>query len=257
MARMNKSSNPALREKIFERESARTIHISEEGTMSVKGTLNKFLFIFAMAMCTSVYSWFAFEKGQSVAPMIMIGAFGGLGLAILMSFKMKWSKYLAPAYGLCEGLFLGAISAMFSQMFAEKAPYIVIQAVLLTFGVVLTMWTLYRTRVIKVTNRLRMIIVGATGGIFVFYLLTWVLGFFGVNIPFMSATNGSTFGIIFSLVVVGVAALNLLLDFDMIEKGSQMGAPKYMEWYCAFGLMVTIVWLYIEILRLLSRLNSR
>ncbi len=253
MAFIEKSSNPALNDKIFQR----TIHISEEGTMTVKGTLNKFLFIFIMAMCTSVYSWFAVEKGQNVAPMIMIGAFGGLGLAIIMSFKMQWAKYLAPAYGLCEGLFLGAISAIFSNMFAEKAPYLVIQAVLLTFGVVLAMWTLYRTRIIKVTNRLRMIIIGATGGIFIFYMLTWVLGFFNVSIPFMNPLNGSLFGIVFSLIVVGVAALNLLLDFDMIERGSKMGAPKYMEWYGAFGLLVTIVWLYIEILRLLARINSR
>ena len=253
MAFVEKSSNPTLNDKVFQR----TIHISQEGTMTVKGTLNKFLFIFAMAMCTSVYSWYAFEKGQNVVPMIMIGAFGGLGLAIVMSFKMQWAKYLAPAYGLAEGLFLGAISAMFSNMFAEKAPFLVIQAVLLTFGVVLAMWTLYRTRIIKVTNKLRMVIIGATGGIFIFYMLTWILGFFNVNIPFMNPANGSLFGIVFSLIVVGVAALNLLLDFDMIEKGSKMGAPKYMEWYGAFALMVTIVWLYIEILRLLSRLNSR
>ena len=253
MAQLDKSSNPALNDKIFQR----TIHISEEGTMTVKGTLNKFLFIFAMAMCTSIYSWMAVEKGQNVGPMIMIGAFGGLGLAIVMSFKMQWAKYLAPAYGLFEGLFLGAISALFSNMFAEKAPYLVIQAVLLTFGVVLAMWTLYRTRIIKVTNKLRMIIVGATFGILIFYALTWILGFFNVNIPFMNPLNGSMFGIVFSLVVVGVAALNLLLDFDMIERGSKMGAPKYMEWYGAFGLLVTIVWLYIEILRLLSRIYNR
>src|SRR5699024_3178978 len=111
--------------------------------------------------------------------------------------------------------------------------------------------------IFKVTNRLRMIIIGATGGIFIFYMLTWVLGFFNVSIPFMNPLNGSLFGIVFSLVVVGVAALNLLLDFDMIERGSKMGAPKYMEWYGAFGLLVTIVWLYIEILRLLARINSR
>ncbi len=255
MAFVEKSSNPALNDKIFKRTT--TIHIGEEGTMTVKGTLNKFLFIFAMAMCTSVYSWFAFEKGENVTPLILIGAFGGLGLAIVMSFKMQWSKYLAPAYGLAEGLFLGAISAMFSKMFAEQAPYLVIQAVLLTFGVVLAMWTLYRTRIIKVTNKLRTIIIGATFGIFIFYMLTWILGFFNVNIPFMNPANTSMFGIIFSLVVVVVAALNLLLDFDMIERGSKMGAPKYMEWYGAFGLLVTIVWLYLEILRLLSRLSSR
>lgn len=250
MAFIEKSSNPALSDKIFRNASAET---TSEGTMTINGTLNKFLFIFLMAMCTSVYSWIAYEKGQNVTPMIMIGAFGGLGLAILMSFKMQWAKYLAPAYGLAEGLFLGAISAMFSQLYNG----IVMQAVLLTFGVVLAMFTLYRTRIIKVTNKLRMIIIGATFGIFIFYMLTWILGLFHVNIPFMNPLDGGTFGIVFSLIVVGVAALNLLLDFDMIERGSQMGAPKHMEWYGAFGLMVTIVWLYIEMLRLLARLNNR
>jgi uncharacterized YccA/Bax inhibitor family protein len=189
--------------------------------------------------------------------MILIGVFGGLGLAIAISFKMTWARYLAPAYGICEGLFLGAISAMVSTMFKDKAPFIVMQAVLLTFGVAVAMWTLYRFRIIKVTQKLTMIIVGATGGIFVFYLLSWILSMFSVNIPLLSMTNGSMFSIIFSLIVVGIAALNLLLDFDLIDRGVQQGAPKYMEWYGAFSLTVTIVWLYIEILRLLSKLNSR
>jgi len=254
MALIEKSGNPTLSEKIFQRAAPLA---AEEGAMTIGGTLNKFLFIFLMTMCASVYSWFAFQKGQNVTPMIMIGVFGGLALAVIMSFKMQWARYLAPAYGICEGLFLGAISAMVSNLFQEKAPYIVMQAVLLTFGVVLAMWTLYRFRIIKVTKRLTMVIVGATAGIFIFYLLTLILGFFHVYVPFMDMTNGSTFSIIFSLIVVGVAALNLLLDFDMIDKGVLSGAPKYMEWYGAFALTVTIVWLYIEILRLLSKLNSR
>ncbi len=253
MALIEKSGNPVLSDKIFQKSLAQP----GEGTMSLGGTLNKFLFIFLMALCTSVYSWFAFEKGSNVVPLIMIGAFGGLALALIISFRMPWARFLAPAYGLCEGLFLGAISAMVSRMFQDKAPYIVMQAVLLTFGVVLAMWSLYRFRIIKVTRKLTMVIVGATAGIFVFYLLTWILGFFHVHVPFMDLTNGSTFSIIFSLIVVGVAALNLVLDFDMIDKGVQSGAPKYMEWYGAFALMVTIVWLYIEILRLLAKLNSR
>lgn len=251
---LEKSGNPALSEKIFQR----AIPVAgDDGVMTLRGTLNKFGFIFLMMMCSSVYSWMAFEKGQSITPLILIGVFGGLGLAIVISFKLPWAKYLAPAYGICEGLFLGAISAMVSNMFAEKAPYLVMQAVLLTFGVVIAMWGLYRSKIIKVTNRTYMIIGGATLGIFIFYLLTWVLGFFGIHVPFMSMTNGGTFSIIFSLVVVAVAALNLLLDFDMIDKGVMHGAPKYMEWYGAFALTVTIVWLYIEILRLLSKMNSR
>jgi uncharacterized YccA/Bax inhibitor family protein len=129
------------------------------------------------------------------------------------------------------------------------------QAVGLTFGTVIAMYALYHFRVIRVTETFRSVVITATMGIAVFYLITFVLGFFGVRIPFLH--EGSMFGIIFSLIVVGLAALNLILDFDMVERGSEMGAPKYMEWYGAFGLLVTIVWLYLEILRLLSKLNSR
>lgn len=255
MALIEKSGNPALSERIFQRA---TPVPGEEGTMTIGGTLNKFAFIFLMMMCSSVYSWFAFEKNpSSVGPLIMIGVFGGLALAIVMSFKMQWAKYLAPAYGIFEGLFLGAFSAIITTAFKGKNPYIAMQAVLLTFGVVVAMWALYRSRIIKVTQKLYMIVMGATGGIFIFYLLTWILGFFHVNVPLMDFTNGSTFSIIFSLIVVGVAAFNLLLDFDMIDKGVMSGAPKYMEWYGAFALTVTIVWLYIEILRLVAKLNSR
>jgi uncharacterized YccA/Bax inhibitor family protein len=254
MAFIEKSGNPALSDKIFRKAQPVA---GDEGTMTLGGTLNKFGFIFLMTMCSAVYSWFAYARGASVAPLIMIGMFGGFILAMVIIFKMQWAKYLAPAYGLCEGLFLGAISAMVGAAFQAKAPHLVMQAVLLTFGVVVAMWALYRFRIIKVTKKVTLIIVGATAGIFIFYLLTWILGFFGVYVPFMDFTNGSTFSIIFSLIVVGVAALNLLLDFDMIDKGVVGGAPKYMEWYGAFALTVTIVWLYIEILRLLSKLNSR
>lgn len=255
MALIEKSGNPALSEKIFQR--AERIP-GEEGTMTIGGTLNKFAFIFLMMMCSSVYSWFAFEKNpSSVGPMIMIGVFGGLAIAFIIMFKMQWAKYLAPAYGIFEGLFLGAFSAIITTAFKGKNPYIAMQAVLLTFGVVVAMWALYRFRIIRVTQKLYMVIIGATAGIFIFYMLSWILGFFHVNVPILDFTNGSTFSIIFSLVVVGVAALNLLLDFDMIDKSVMSGAPKYMEWYGAFALTVTIVWLYIEILRLLAKLNSR
>lgn len=254
MATIQKSGNPTLSEKVFQKAMPIA---GEDGVMTLSGTLNKFGFIFLMMMCSSVYSWFTFTQGGSVAPMMLIGIFGGFGLAIAMCIKMTWAKYLAPAYGICEGLFLGAISAMVSTAFKGKAPFIVMQAVLLTFGVAVAMWTLYRFRIIKVTQKVRMIIIGATGGILVFYVLSWILGLFHVYVPFLSMTNGSTFSIVFSLIVVGVAALNLLLDFDMIDRGVQSGAPKYMEWYGAFSLTVTIVWLYIEILRLLAKMNSR
>lgn len=253
MALFEKSGNPALQESMFQR----TIPIAGEGTMTFRGTMNKFIFVFLLTMCSAAYSWFTFQRGGSIGGLMALGTLGGFALAIIMSFKMNWAQYLAPAYGLCEGLFLGSISAYMNNMFAAKAPYLVAQAVLLTFGVVLAMWLLYRTQIIKVNNKLIRIIVGATLGIGIFYLLSMVLGFFHVTVPFISFTDGSTLSIGFSLVVVAVAALNLLLDFDMIDKGAQFGAPKYMEWYGAFALMVTIVWLYLEILRLLAKFNSR
>jgi uncharacterized YccA/Bax inhibitor family protein len=150
---------------------------------------------------------------------------------------------------------LGAISAVYNNVFAKTAPGIITQAVLLTFGVVIAMFFLYRFRIIKVTEKFRSVIFMATLGIAIFYLLAWVLRLFHINIAFIN--EGSTLGIGFSLFVVGIAALNLLLDFDMIEKGVAAGAPKYMEWYGAFGLLVTIVWLYLEILRLLAKLADR
>jgi len=172
-----------------------------------------------------------------------------------MAFKKTWSPYLAPAYGLLEGVFVGGISAVYNNIFEKTAPGIVMQAVLLTFGVVIAMYLLYRFRIIKPTERFMQIIVIATGGIAIFYMLSWILGMFHINIGFI--TEGTPLGIGFSLVVVAVAALNLILDFAMIEQGAAQGAPKYMEWYGAFGLLVTIVWLYLEILRLLAKMSSR
>jgi len=144
---------------------------------------------------------------------------------------------------------------MFNAAMASVAPYFVMQAVLLTFGVALAMYLLYTTGVIKVTNQFRTIVLAATGGIALFYLAAMVLHWFHIDIPFIH--QSTTAGIVFSLIVVGIAALNLVMDFDMIFTGARMGAPKYMEWYGAFGLMVTIIWLYLEILRLLAKVYSR
>jgi uncharacterized YccA/Bax inhibitor family protein len=170
-------------------------------------------------------------------------------------FKKEWSPFLAPAYALLEGLFLGAVSAMYNNAFANVAPGIVMNAVGLTLGTAFAMYFLYANGIIKVTEKFRSVLILATAGIAVFYLITLILGFFNIRFDFLS--QGSLIGIGFSLVVVVIAALNLLLDFDMIEQGSAAGAPKYMEWYGAFGLMVTLVWLYLEILRLLSKISSR
>jgi uncharacterized YccA/Bax inhibitor family protein len=176
-------------------------------------------------------------------------------VALVITFKKQWAPFLAPAYALLEGLFVGAISAYYNYAFADKAPFIIVTAVGLTFGTAIAMYLLYAARIIRATQKFKAIIFTATVGIAIFYLITMVMRMFGMDVPFIH--EGSTFGIIFSLFVVSIAALNLILDFDMIEQGVEAGAPKYMEWYGAFGLLVTIVWLYLEILRLLSKISSR
>jgi uncharacterized YccA/Bax inhibitor family protein len=249
-----KSGNPTLSEKRFKDTILDNV-VTHENAMTVRGTLNKFGFLFLMVLGSAFYSWKEFAGGGNVMPLIYIGAFGGLLVAIVLVFKKEWAPYLAPGYALLEGLFVGAISAIFNSAFADKAPNIIFNAVGLTFGVCIAMYLLYSFKIIKATEKFKSIVITATAGIAIFYLLTWVLGFFGINIPFLH--EGSALGIGFSLFVVAIAALNLIIDFDMIETGAEMGAPKYMEWFGAFGLLVTIVWLYLEILRLLSKLSSR
>ena len=250
-----KSGNPALSEKRF-RDTVLDDVVTHENAMTVRGTLQKFGFLMIMVLGTSFYSWKEFAEGGNVMPLILTGAIGGLVVAIVLAFKKQWSPYLAPAYALLEGLFVGAISAYYSAAFAEQAPNIIINAVGLTLGTAVAMYLLYSFRIIKATEKFKSIIVTATAGIFIFYLIVWVMRMFGFdNMTFLH--EGSLMGIGFSLFVVAIAALNLILDFDMIEQGAAYGAPKYMEWYGAFGLLVTIVWLYLEILRLLSKISSR
>lgn len=249
-----KSGNPALSEKRF-KDTVLADVVTHENAMTVKGTLQKFGFLFLMVLGTSFYSWKEFAEGGNVVPLILTGAIGGLVVAIVLMFKKEWSPYLAPAYALLEGLFLGAISAYYQYAFAEQAPGIVINAIGLTFGTAIAMYLLYSFRIIKATAKFKAIIITATAGIAIFYLIAIVLGLFGIQIPFLH--EGSAMGIGFSVFVVALAALNLILDFDMIERGVELGAPKYMEWYGAFGLLVTIVWLYLEILRLLSKISKK
>ena len=250
-----KSGNPALSEKRF-RDTVLDEIVTHENAMTVKGTLQKFGFLMIMVLGTSFYSWKEFAEGGNVMPLILTGAIGGLVVAIVLAFKKEWSPYLAPAYALLEGLFVGAISAYYSAAFAEQAPNIIMNAVGLTLGTAVAMYLLYSFRIIKATEKFKSIIVTATAGIAIFYLIVWVMRMFGFdNMTFLH--EGSLMGIGFSLFVVAIAALNLILDFDMIEQGAAYGAPKYMEWYGAFGLLVTIVWLYLEILRLLSKISSR
>lgn len=246
-----KSGNPALSEKAFQPSMA----TDYAERMTIRGTLNKFGFMLLMLMGTAYYSWKEFAGGGNVNVLMWTGLIGGFVLAMVIIFKKEWAPYVAPAYALMEGLFLGSISAMYNYAFAERAPDLIMNAVGLTFGTAIAMYLLYSFRIIKATEKFKSIIMTATAGIAIFYLISMVLRLFGVQLAFLH--EGSMMGIGFSLVVVAIAALNLILDFDMIEQASAAGAPKSMEWYGAFGLMVTIVWLYLEILRLLSKLSDR
>ncbi|MFM7710214.1 MAG: Bax inhibitor-1/YccA family protein, partial [Ferruginibacter sp.] len=229
----------------------------EGNTMTVAGSLQKFAFLFILLMGTAFYAWKeVMNYGSSINLMIWGGAIGGLVVAIIIMFKKEWSPFLAPVYALLEGLFVGAISAMYNNVFEDIAPNLVMNAVGLTFGVGIAMYLLFSFRIIQATQKFKAVVFTATAGIAIFYFIVWILSIFGVSGPAF-LHEGSMLGIGFSLFVVAIAALNLILDFDMIEQGSQMGAPKYMEWYGAFGLMVTFVWLYLEILRLLSKFASR
>lgn len=257
---MIRSGNPALKESTFlDLGSGTVVSRSAGGSMTLNGTVNKTGFLLLLSAITAAFAWnqsLATVGGETVvAPgilgYVLGGAIGGLILALVTTFKKEWSPVTAPLYALVEGFFLGAISAMYELRFDG----IVFQAVALTFGTLGALLLAYRSGLIKATENFKLGVVAATGGIFLIYLVTFVLGFFGVNVPFVHESG--LLGIGFSLFVVVVAALNLVLDFDFIESGVEAGAPKYMEWYGAFGLMVTLVWLYVEFLRLLSKLQSR
>jgi uncharacterized YccA/Bax inhibitor family protein len=257
---MIRSGNPALKESTFLDLGSGAVVSRDAGAMSLNGTVNKTGFLLLMAVATAALAWSQSvatgPDGVATATPAMVGyalggGIGGLILALITAFKKEWSPVTAPAYALVEGLFLGAISAMFELRF----PGIVMQAVLLTFGTLFALLMAYRSGLIKATENFKLGVVAATGGIALIYLATIVLGFFNINIPYIHESG--LIGIGFSLFVVVIAALNLVLDFDFIESGVEAGAPKYMEWYGAFGLMVTLVWLYVEFLRLLSKLQSR
>jgi uncharacterized YccA/Bax inhibitor family protein len=246
----NRGSSPALTEKIFERA---VNNITEQGkVMTVNGTVNKTFILLLLMFTTAMYTWTQFFTGdqEAIFPLMIGGVITGLVLAIIMMFKMQWAFVLAPAYALAEGLFIGGISAIFSSAFEG----IVMQAAGLTFGLLFVMLALYKFRIIKVTQKLRSGIIAATGAVALFYLVMLVAGLFGADTSFYASSSPLSIGL--SLVIVGVATFNLLLDFDFIETGAKMGAPRYMEWYGAFALLVTLVWLYIEILRLLSKLRD-
>ena len=247
-----KSGNPTLGEKTFEKSVQ---SYAQDEVMTERGTLNKFGMLMLLVLASASFTWKAAAEGKNILPWIIGSAVIGLIIALVTAFKPKWAGYTAPLYALVEGVFVGGISAYYSNAFAEIAPNIIMQAVALTFGVVIAMFALFQFKIIKATQKFKAVVMTATAGIAFFYLIAIVLRLFGIQMPLIH--ESSQWGIIFSLIVVTIAALNLILDFDMIQQGARLGAPKYMEWYGSFALLVTIVWLYIEILRLLSKLARR
>jgi uncharacterized YccA/Bax inhibitor family protein len=245
-----RTGNPGLNEKTF----AGLPRAAAGEAMTLQGTINKSFLLLVVLLATALYPWSLYMGSANpgdVAPPMLLGLFGGLILALIISFKATMAPYLAIPYAACEGLAIGGISAMFERRY----PGIAIQAVGLTFAVMLALLMAYTSRLIRVTQTFRAVVVGATVGIALFYLASMVLSLFHVNVGLL--TGFSTLSIVVSLVIVGVAALNLVLDFDLIETGVAQGAPRYMEWYSAFGLLVTLVWLYLEILRLLGKVRQR
>jgi uncharacterized YccA/Bax inhibitor family protein len=250
---MMRTANPALSANTF--EAVKTYAGTDEA-MTVQGTVNKSLLLLALVMLTSGWTWNVYFRAATpdpaaVMPWMWGGAIAGFIVALITVFKQQWSAVTAPIYALCEGLFVGGLSSLAESQY----PGIVIQAVGLTFGTCLILLVAYQSGVVRATENFKLGVVAATGGIALVYLVTIVLSIFGVRVPYIH--DNGLIGIGFSIFVVVIAALNLVLDFDFIEQGARGGAPKYMEWYAAFGLMVTLIWLYIEILRLLIKLRSR
>ena len=222
--------------------------------MTLNGTVHKTALLLIGLIATAAITWrrtMLTEDPSSLFPYLIVGVIGGLVVGFITVSKKEWSPVTAPLYCVLQGLFLGIFSAIFEQKF----PGIVFQAVSLTFGTLASLLLAYQTGLIKATENFKLGVTAATGGIMLIYLINFVMSLFGSGIPYIHESG--TFGILFSLFVVVIAALNLVLDFDFIENGVEQKAPKYMEWYAAFGLLVTLIWLYLEILRLLAKMRSR
>lgn len=241
---MMRSSNPALRENVF----SDLAHTGTGITMSIQGTVNKTFILLLLTLISASWVW---GNPQAALPFLLPAVIAGLVVAVVTIMKKDKAHITAPLYALIQGIIVGTISAIFEAQY----PGIVVQAVSLTFGTLFCLLAAYKAGIIKATERFKLGVVAATGAIAVVYIASIFLGFFGVGMPMVHSSG--PVGILFSLVVVTVAALNLVMDFDFIEKGSDHGAPKYMEWYGAFSLIVTLIWLYLEMLRLLSKLQRR
>jgi uncharacterized YccA/Bax inhibitor family protein len=243
-----RTANPALNDRTFDNVRV------DQGTeaMTVQGTVNKTAILLGLAVLSAGFTWrMASEQPNGFAPWLLGGIVGSLVLWLVTTFKREWSPVTAPGYALCEGLLLGGISSLFQQRY----PGIAIQAVTITFATLACMLVAYRSGVIRATEKFKLGVIAATGAIALMYLLSMVLGLCGISLGFLH--SGGPVGLLISVAITIVAALNLVLNFDYIETGAARGAPKYMEWYSAFGLLLTLVWLYLEILRLLAQARRR
>ena len=243
-----KTSNPALNENTFQDRVA----VAGEA-MTLQGTVNKTGALLVCVVGTAAWTWGIAhsQTPQAALPWMLGGLIAGFVFALVTIFKKAWSPITAPIYALCQGLVLGGISALLERTY----PGIAIQAMGLTFGVTAVMLVLYRSGILRATPKFTVGVVAATGGIFLVYMVDLVLGIFGRHVPLLNSSG--PLGIGLSVVIVIIAALNLILDFDFVETGVHARAPKYMEWYGAFGIMVTLVWMYLEILRLLAKIRER
>ncbi len=242
---MMRSGNPALSKKTFQNLSS-----TESRVMTLDGAVNKTSISMGILLLAAYYTY-----SNAIMSYILIGFIGGFVLALITIFKKEWSPVTVPIYALLEGLALGGISKIYAEAFE---PGIVPQAIMLTLGILFALLFAYKTKIIAATENFKLGVFAATAGIGVVYLISFIMNIFGSGgLPVMNPANSSMLSVGFSLFVVVIASLNLVMDFDFIEEGAANGAPKYMEWYGAFGLLVTLIWLYLEILRLLAKLSSR
>ena len=242
---MIRSGNPALSKKTFE-----NLRTTSDGVMTLDGAVNKTAISMGILLLAAYYTY-----SNAIMDYILIGFIGGFIVAIVTIFKKEWSPITVPIYAVLEGLALGGISKMYADAFE---PGIVPQAIMLTLGILFALLFAYKAKIIQATENFKLGVFAATAGIGIVYLVSFLMSIFGGGgLPVMDPTNASMLSIGFSLFVVVIASLNLVMDFDFIEQGAANGAPKYMEWYGAFGLLVTLIWLYLEILRLLAKLSSR
>ena len=239
-----RSGNPALNKNTFKNFTDTSI----SNQMTIDGTVNKTMLSLLVLFISAYYSWNSFNQS-----FIMVGSIGGFITALITIFKKHLSMYTVPIYAVFKGLMLGSLSYIFEANY----PGIVNQAIFLTFGIMFALLFAYKTKIIKPTENFKLGIFAATGGIFIVYVINFIMSFWGGGISVMNPNNSSMFSIGFSIFVVIIASLNLVLDFDFIEEASEAKVPKYMEWYAAFGLLITLIWLYIEILRLLAKLQGR